>query len=67
MRQGEAVDAGDCGNDGLGLLLVRAAVAQGSVCGVRAAVQAVVVVTAAAKVTQGFGIKDSSKTGEGRR
>ena len=36
-RQGEAVDAGDDDNDGSGLRLARAAVAQGSVCGVRAA------------------------------
>ena len=36
-RQGEVVDAGDDDNDGSRLRLARAAVAQGSVCGVRAA------------------------------
>ena len=36
-REGEAVDAGDDDNDGSGLQLSRVAVAQGSVCGVRAA------------------------------
>ena len=61
------MDVGDCGNDGSGLRLARAAVALGSVCGVRAAVQAVVMATAAARVTQGCGSKDSGKTGEGRR
>ena len=61
------MDTGDYGNGGSGLRLVRAAVAQGSVCGVRAAVQAVVVATAAARVTQGCGSKDSGKTGERKR
>ena len=36
-RQGEAVDTGDDDNDESGLRLARAAVAQGSVCGVRVA------------------------------
>ena len=65
--QGEAVDAGEDENDGSGLWLARAAVAQGSVVVCARLMQTVVVGTAAARVTQGCCSKDSEKTGEGRR